>query len=284
MSFRDRFLTPRVARATTSPSAILATGAGAAVGVLAFGGPVAAIGFGICAYVARVLAAVPGAPARPSDSTRHLAEPWRSLMSGVVDARHRYDRAIAPLKPGPLRDRLVEVRDRLDDAVDEAARIATAGSTLADARDQVDLAALQGERRQVDAAPPTKRSAQTAAAIDEQIAAAARLDQAIADIQDRLRLLDARLDETVTRTVEIVATQAGADEVGGLGSEVDDIVSEMESLRLAVEETDEPSPDGAGSADLTGSADLAGATDPAEAMHPAEAPDPTDSATSGGST
>ena len=42
MSFRDRFFTPKVARATTSPSAILAAGAGAAVGMLIL--PVAPVG------------------------------------------------------------------------------------------------------------------------------------------------------------------------------------------------------------------------------------------------
>ena len=84
----------------------------------------------------------------------------------------------------------------------------------------------------------TERTAQTIGAIEAQIAAAERLDRTIADTYDRLRLLDARLDETVTRTVELAATQSEVDDVGGLGSEVDDIVAEMESLRQAVEETD----------------------------------------------
>jgi hypothetical protein len=59
MAFRDRFLTPRVARAITSPSAIVATGAGAAAGILVGLGPVGAVALGAAALGARVLAAVP---------------------------------------------------------------------------------------------------------------------------------------------------------------------------------------------------------------------------------
>ncbi|HNH38025.1 MAG TPA: hypothetical protein PK912_06235, partial [Microthrixaceae bacterium] len=79
MSFRDRFFTPRVARATTSPSAILATGGGAAAGMLV-GGPIGALIGGLGAYAVRVLAAVPRAPKHPGTDIRGLVDPWRSLM------------------------------------------------------------------------------------------------------------------------------------------------------------------------------------------------------------
>ena len=63
LSFRDRFFSPQVARAVTSPSGILAFGAGAAAGVLAVGvAPVAvpvAIGGGLLAYGVRVALALP---------------------------------------------------------------------------------------------------------------------------------------------------------------------------------------------------------------------------------
>lgn len=235
MSFRDRFFTPKVARATTSPSAILATGAGAAVGILAFG-PIGAV-LGLGAYAARVLAAVPGAPARPGTDPRSLAEPWRGFMSGVLDARARYDRALTPVRPGPLRERLVDLGTRLDAAVDEAGRVARAGDLLSSGRAQIDVDAVRAELDAARSGPTTSRSEQTIAAITAQLESAERLDRTIFDTYDRLRLLDARLDETVTRTVELAATQADVTELGGIGSEVDAIVSEMESLRQAVEET-----------------------------------------------
>ena len=53
--------------------------------------------------------------------------------------------------------------------------------------------------------------------------------------RDRLRLLDARFDELIARAVE-VSVGAGDSEV--LGHDVDQLVSELESLRVAMEETD----------------------------------------------
>lgn len=46
----------------------------------------------------------------------------------------------------------------------------------------------------------------------------------------------------MTRTVELAATQADSSDLGGIGPEVESIVSELESLRQAVEETGGPTP------------------------------------------
>lgn len=237
MSFRDRFLTPRVARAMTSPSAILATGAGAAVGVLAFANPVGAVVLGLGAYAARVLAAVPRAPRRPGIAPRTLAQPWRGLMEGALDARARYDRSVRDVRPGPLRDRLDGIGGRLDAAVDQAWAVASAGNTLAAGRARIDTAAVSAELARLQAGPRTPRVDQTVEAVEAQLAAAARLDSTISDTYDRLRLLEARVDETVTRAVELSVSQADDAELGGLGAEIDTIVGEMEALRQAVEET-----------------------------------------------
>src|SRR4051812_49532928 len=57
LSFRDRFFTPRVAKAITSPLGILLAGAGASIGILV-GAPIAvAAGIGAAAWAARVGAA-----------------------------------------------------------------------------------------------------------------------------------------------------------------------------------------------------------------------------------
>jgi len=241
MSFRDRFFTPRVARATTSPSAILATGGGAAAGMLV-GGPIGALIGGLGAYAVRVLAAVPRAPKHPGTDIRGLVDPWRSLMVGVIDARRPFDRAVSSVRPGPLRDRLGEVGTRLDTAVDEAGRIARAGNLLTSGRKQIDVPAIRQDLDLARSAPPTDRTAATIRAVEAQLESAGRLDRTIADTVDQLRLLDARLDETVTRTVELAATQADSSDLGGIGPEVESIVSELESLRQAVEETDGPTP------------------------------------------
>jgi hypothetical protein len=54
------------------------------------------------------------------------------------------------------------------------------------------------------------------------------------DAQDRLRLLDARFDELVARAVEV---SVGTEEYGVLVSDVDEVVTEFEALRMAVEAT-----------------------------------------------
>jgi len=242
-SFRDRFFTPPVARAITSPSAILLTGAGAAIGILAGLGPIGAVVLGAGAFAGRVLAAVPRAPKRPGIVPRQLDEPWRSLVEDILDAGRRFDRALDGVREGPLRERLGDLRARLDTAIDEAWRIASAGNSLGHGRRQIDTDDVLAELQRVEAAPRTPRSEQTIAAIRSQLQAAERLDATIADTYDRLRLLDARIDETVTRTVELSVTQADADALGdlagpgGVGAEMDSIVGDMEALRQAVEET-----------------------------------------------
>ena len=236
-SFRDRFLTPKVARAITSPSAILATGAGAAAGILAFGNPVGAIALGLGAFAVRVLAAVPRNDDRPGVDLRRLKDPWHTLMREILDARRRFDRAASSVRPGPLKDRLGEVGERLGTAVQEAWKTALAGQALSDARAQIDGGRIHAELAAARNAPETVRSGQTIAAIEAQLAAAERMDVTIADAYDRLRLLDARIDETVTRTVELSVSQTDDGSVAGLGVEVDSIVGDMEALRQAIEET-----------------------------------------------
>jgi hypothetical protein len=237
-SFRDRFLTPKVANAITSPSAIVAVGAGAAAGILVGLGPLGAVALGAGAWAARVLAAVPRNPPRDVVSPRSLSDPWRSLLADVQASRGRFDDALRGVRAGPLRDRLGGVGDRLDTAIDEAGRIARAGNTLTDGRRRIDADGLRRELAETRALPVTDRTEQMARSVQSQLDAAERLDRTIADTYERLRLLDARIDETVTRTVELSVTQGDADDLGGLDAEVDSIVGEMEALRQAVEETD----------------------------------------------
>lgn len=244
MSFRDRFYTPRVARAITSPSAIVATGAGAAAAILVGLGPVGAVLGGAAAWAVRVLAAVPRAPGSgaPPVAPRSLDQPWRGAVEQVQDARHRFDEAVRTLEPGPLRDRLDTVADRLDVAVQEAWRIARAGHVLSGGRRRIDTAAITAELDAARRAPDSPRRADTIAAMEAQLASAERIDRTMADAYDRLRLLDARTDEAVARAVEVSVSQADPDAVDRVDSDVSVIVDDLEALRLAIEETDEPGP------------------------------------------
>jgi hypothetical protein len=74
------------------------------------------------------------------------------------------------------------------------------------------------------------------AALRAQLSSAERMTATAADADARLRLLSARLDEAAARAVEL-SIGAGTDaDLAGLGSEVDEVVDQLEALRLALGE------------------------------------------------
>jgi len=237
MSFRDRFFTPRVARAVTSPSGILAAGAGAAVAILVGLGPVGAVLLGAGGWGVRVLLAVPKRDTGPLVQPWTLDAPWRAAVEEIEDSKRRFDEALRDMSSGPLADRLAGVSERLQVAVVEAWRIASAGNTLSRGRQRIDTDRINFDLQTARQAPPTERTAATIGALEAQLASAARLDATIADARDRLRLLDARADETVTRAVEISVSQADTATVAALDGDVSRIVDDLEALRAAIEET-----------------------------------------------
>jgi hypothetical protein len=237
-SFRDRFFTPKVARAMTSPLGIVLAGAGAAAGIVV-GLPIAAaVGLGAVAWGGRVLAAVPRAAPSARVAPSSLSEPWRTYAAQAEDAKRRFDRIVASVAPGPLRERLHQLSGRLDEGVDESWRIARRGHELVGAIGQIDTASARAElaelRRSVGSRAPTSAQAQTAQALQAQLASADRLAALADSSRDRLRLLDARFDELVARTVEV---SVGTGDTDVLGDDVDGLVTELESLRIAMEET-----------------------------------------------
>ncbi|MFV0307041.1 MAG: hypothetical protein ACK5OX_04790 [Desertimonas sp.] len=240
-SLRDRFFTPKVAEAIMSPAGIVMAGAGAAIGV-ATGLPLlVAAGIGVAAWGARVLAAV-GVGGDGAASHRRLgdlADPWRGYVQEAVDAKKRFDHVVADVAPGPLRDRLAGLSGRLDDGVDESWRIARRGDEIVAAINTINTEAAQRElsdlRRAIGSRPPTEAETDTIAALDAQLASAKRLGELATRSRDRLRLLDARFDELVARTVEV---SVGGGDTEGLGDDVDGLVNELEALRIAMEETD----------------------------------------------
>ena len=243
-SFRDRLLTRQGAYAVTSPGAILAGGAAAAAGIAAgIALPVAAIA-GAAAYAGVALARLPRAAARPEVRPQTLRSPWREFVEEAMDARDRFDRAVAGARTGPLRSRLQSIADRVAEGVEESWRIATHGQALEDALGQLEpLATVEARlaevRAEQDAAGrgDDARLAGTVQALESQIASTRRIGEVARDTRDRLRLLDARLDEAVARAVELSLRAGDATDATGLGSDVEAIVTEMESLRVALEET-----------------------------------------------
>jgi hypothetical protein len=234
-SFRDRFFTPKVARAIMSPGGILLAGAGAAVAILAGAPLVAAAGVGALAWGGRVLAAVGTNPGAPQPHA--LSEPWRGYAQSAQDSKRRFDQIVASVADGPLRQRLTTLSARLDEGVDESWRIAKRGHEIVAALGQIDTAGAAAELAELEASGEgvSGPKAATIESLRAQLAAGERLSSLAEQSRDRLRLLDARFDELIARAVE-VSVGSGDSEV--LGHDVDQLVSELESLRVAMEETD----------------------------------------------
>ena len=242
LSLRDRFFTPPVARATTSPLGILALGAGASIGIIAGAGVLGAAVLGVLAWAGRVAAAIPRAPADARIDPFTLAEPWRRYVTDALQARARFHEAVQSARAGPMRDRLREIEGRVDPGLDEVWRIARRGHGLVDARRRVDpdairreIAATQASADQPWASGSTME--RTMESLQAQLATVERLERVIGDADSRLRLLNARLDEAAARTIELSVQAEDVKELGGLGDDVNQMVDEMEALRQAIEET-----------------------------------------------
>lgn len=221
-----------------SPLGIVLFGVGAAASIVA-GLPIAAAaGVGAAAWAGRVLAGMPRGPARAHVDSASLSEPWRGYVTSAQDAKRRFDRVVASVSVGPLRSRLEALSSRLEDGIDESWRIARRGDEVVTAVGQIDTAAAERELALLldGAAGPTSAQAGTVASLEAQLAAAERLRSVARRSQDRLRLLDARFDELVARAVEV---SVGAGSTDMLTDDVDGLVSELEALRIALEETEQ---------------------------------------------
>ena len=238
LSLRDRFFSPPVARAITSASGILAIGAGAGVGIVAGGGVLGAVLLGAVGYAVRVALAIPKGPQDARIDPFTLGEPWRHYVQDAMQAHNRFKEAVRGARPGPMRDRLTEIDDRVATGVREVWRIARRGHDLVDARRRLDPRSIHRDLELAEQHPDRGAATQgTIEALRSQLATVERLERVIEDADARLRLLNARLDEAAARTIELAVQTERVSDLGVLGHDIDLMVYYMEALRLAIEET-----------------------------------------------
>jgi hypothetical protein len=242
----ERYKSRATAEALTSPSAIVLAGAGAAAAILGGLPLLAAAGVGAAAWAARVAFALPRRKPVERIEPRLVAEPWRGFVKEAIAAQTRFDRTVGRMRPGPLQDRLRDVGQRLADGVRECWRIACQGNELQGAYQQLDVAAVGQELQQLEA---EKRAAshgdrdhsdsidRAIAAVRAQLSSAKRIGDVAQDAVDRLRVLNAQLDEAVARAVELSVSADSVGDLAPLGADVDSLVGELESLRQGLEET-----------------------------------------------
>jgi len=243
LSLRERVFSVPVAKALGSPSGLgLAAGGAVAggAGAVAAGLPIVlgALGLGGVAWLGRGAVAIPGRRGEKIDPFT-LREPWRHFVRDALQAHDTFTQLVKRTPEGPLRDRLADIAERMEAGLKESWRIASRGETLVEARRAIDdpavraeLASLQTSRSTADDAS----RARLAEALQSQIDAADRLDRIIDQTYDQLRLMDARMDNAVTRALEISVSATDSAAYGHLGAEVDGLVDDLEALRQGLEE------------------------------------------------
>lgn len=228
-----------------SPSAMLLAGGGMAAAILG-GLPIAvAAGVGAAVWAARVAIGIPRGPKRDKVNPNAVQEPWRTFVREALSAQQRFDTTVARMTPGPLRERLGGVGERLADGVRECWRIACQGNNLQSAYWQLDVKSIEMDMAQLQAERKASRGdaghvASLDRAIDavkSQLASAQRIGTVAKDASDRLRVLNAQLDEAVARAVELSVQANDVGDIRPLTDDVESLVGDLEALRQGLEET-----------------------------------------------
>ena len=167
-----------------------------------------------------------------------LSEPWRRSVSAAQASQRRYSEIVATTPAGPLRSNMESITRQVQRGVEECWLIAKRGDELDAALKRLDRPSLQARLDAADDEP-------TRSSLQSQLDSAERIRATRDDADQRLRLLNTRLGELLANAAEV---SVGADTTTDLGSAVDDVVTQLESLRLAVEDINNPRPGDAGQA------------------------------------
>ena len=155
-----------------------------------------------------------------------VGEPWRRHIAAALSTQTRYTKLVGATQPGPLRDRLQTIGISVQAAVQEIWQVAKRGDGLDDTLRTLNAASLRNQ---------LERAADDAArnSLQSQLDAADRIRSTRDDADTELRSLTARMGELVTQAAEV---SRGVDATDAIGSAVDDVVTQLEAMRLAVDD------------------------------------------------
>lgn len=237
----------RLALSTSATAAALGVAVGAAEQSVILGVVFAVVGAGVRLAVAawRKIRALPVEEIDPFA----LPEPWRGMVQQALEAGKRFQGVSRAWPAGPLQDRLTslgavveaEVRGVWVAAQQGAALTGgyPPGSKRITAGDlSAELGALQQERSEVPAADQARRGELDRAeqTLAVQLQAARKSESTAHAVEDRLRILVARLDETVTSVVALTAGPGGAGDVEGAAATVEGLAQEIAALQAGMGE------------------------------------------------
>ena len=171
----------------------------------------------------------------PEDPLAHVdpalvSARFAAVVSDALDSRRRFADVVAGASEGPVRDRLVDAGVRVDAGVAGVWEIVQRATQV-----ERTLAALDPDRV-TDEYKRARRAAvdpELEAVLAQRFGSVQRLLNALDDTDDRLRLLDARLGAAVAGAAELAL---GVTSPERLGAELDGVVTELGSLRSALDE------------------------------------------------
>lgn len=196
----------------------------------------------VAAVVARTRRDAKARP-RPADlDPWSVPDPWRQLVHQAAAAQGRFDQAFREWPEGPIRDRLDGLRPHFYADVAAVGAIAKKGAAMLGwtgayqdtSRPNVDrlrqdLSRVQSERQRL-AADPSGRDSELAReeeAIAAQLRSLSQAESAAHEVHTQLRVIVARIDETVTSvlvlgsdTASRTGTEAVAAALGSLNEEL----------------------------------------------------------------
>lgn len=228
---REIALRPTLVRAAVSPTAVAATAIGAGIGALdqslVLAVILGAVGWGgrmIAAVVARTRRDARTRP-RPADlDPWSVPDPWRQLVHQAAAAQSRFDQALRDWPDGPIRDRLDGLRPHFYADVAAVGAIAKKGAAMLGwtgayqdrSRPTVDrlrqeLSRVQSERRRLTPGSAGREAelGREEEAIAAQLRSLSQAESAGNEVHAQLRLIVARIDETVT-SVLVLGTESEA--------------------------------------------------------------------------
>lgn len=150
----------------------------------------------------------------------------------TAQARRRWLAVVDALAPGPLRDRLRALGSRIDAGVVEmhaaAARVGEVERVVAALDPESAAAEYKSARRRAagGTAPPEME------ALEGRFRSVQRLLNLVADTEQQLKVIDARLTAAVAKAAELAFT-ADDDAIAAVGRDVDGLVEELDALRHA---------------------------------------------------
>ena len=184
----------------------------------------------VAVAVAAVLVLRRRAPRTPAIDPFTLSERWRRHMTAALAAQRRYREIVRTTSAGPLRTHMEAIGRQVQQAVLECWGIARRGDEIDELLDSLDTTSLAARARDTTASPETQAS------LAAQLASAERIRATRDDTDAQLHLLTTRMGELVTQAAEVAAASGDLALGDELGAGVGEVVTELEALRLAVDD------------------------------------------------